>query len=305
MHTLISSPSLEPRTLPGCPPRRIVVATADDDGSAGAIEVASSLSAHSNSAVLAVAAVEPSSHVPRLAPSSETPFDDESRCAIPEAMQRALRDVPHSDRWTKRAFRGWPADVVNDAAASWDASLIIVGLGGHRTVDRLFGTETAINVIKHAKVPVLAVPDQTRGLPRHACAAIDFTEASVASALLAASLLADDGTLTLVHACTFAGLEVETDAVAQLYRQTAGNALAEVLAVVRRNTKRRVNGLMLDGEPTQTIVEFVRNERCDLVSLGGHAQGLVDRILIGSIRTRVLRAVDCSVLVAPPHRVGG
>jgi nucleotide-binding universal stress UspA family protein len=62
-----------------------------------------------------------------------------------------LNDVSGSEHWTKRAFRGWPANVVNEAADDWDASLIVIGLGRHSAVDRLFGTETAINVIEHAK----------------------------------------------------------------------------------------------------------------------------------------------------------
>ena len=191
-------------------------------------------------------------------------------------------------------------DVINAAAASWDASLILVGLGRHHAIDRLFGTETAINVIKHASLPVLAVPPHTRELPRRACAAIDFSSASLAAALLAASLLAEGGKLTLLHASPYKGAEAETDPIAQLYRSAAGHRLAEILAVVRKATPHHVDGLLLDGEPAEAVLEFVGNEHCDLVALGGHPQRLIDRILIGSVRTRVLRAADCAVLVAPP-----
>jgi nucleotide-binding universal stress UspA family protein len=279
---------------------RLVVATNGADDSSGAVQLAALLAERRGAAVLAVAVVEPTAHAPVHHARRESPFDGETRCDVPDVVSRALSSVPASARWTKRATRGWPADVINEAAATWDASLILLGLGRHYAIDRLFGTENAINVIKHASLPVLAVPAHMRELPRRACAAIDFTPASIAAAFLAASLLADDGTLTLLHASPYKCDEIETDPIAQLYRTTAGNRLAEVLAIVRKSTPHRVDGLLVDGEPSQAIVEFVHSEHCDLVALGGLAQTLVDRILIGSVRTRVLRSVDCAVLVAPP-----
>ena len=285
-------------------PFRIAVATNGDDDSLGAVALAAKLCDDHDAAVLAVAAVQ---HSPPLFPAgrSTSSIDDESRCEVPDNVQHVLSTVPTATAWTRRAFRGWPADVVNEAAATFDAALIIVGLGHHRAIDRLFGTETAINVIKHAAIPVLAVPSYTRDLPRHACAAIDFTDASTAAALHAASLLSRNGDLTLLHVSPYSGVEAETDPVAQLYLDAAGKKLAEVLAFVRRRTPNQVDGMIVDGEPTRAILDFIRTESCDLVALGGHAQGLVDRILIGSVRTRVLRAAGCSVLVAPPEGVGG
>jgi nucleotide-binding universal stress UspA family protein len=282
-------------------PLRAVVATNGDEDSKGAVELAARLTEHRDAVVMAVTVVGPSEHSAFQPHLSGTPIDNEALYDVPDAVVQRLEMIPASNRWTKRAYRGWPADVINSAAANWDASLIVLGLGRHQTIDRLFGTETAINVMKHASLPVLAVPAATRELPRRACAAIDFTPASMAAAVLAASLLGDNGKLTLLHASPFAGAEMNTDPVAQLYRDAAGKRLAEVLAVVRRKTTHQVNGLMLDGEPTDTIVDFVRSEQCDLIALGGHPQGLVDRILIGSVRTRVLRAVSCSVLVSPPE----
>jgi len=285
-------------------PLRLVVATRGDDESRGAVELAARFTEQRGAAVLAATVVPPMTDVPRQEARSDSPFEDESRCSVPIAVERALSVVDASAQWTKRATRGWPADTINDVATAWGASLILVGLGQHRPIDRLFGTETAINVIKHAASAVLAVPAQMRELPRRACAAIDFTPASMAAALLAASVLDDGGKLTLVHASPYQGIEIDTDPIAQLYRSTAGNRLAEVLAAIRRATPHRVEGLLVDGEPTQAIIDFVRDEHCDLVALGGHAQTLVDRILIGSVRTRVLRAVECAVLVAPPKLEG-
>jgi nucleotide-binding universal stress UspA family protein len=208
--------------------------------------------------------------------------------------------VPGADRWSKEVIVGWPADVINRVAGSWGASLIAIGLGRHGRVNRLFGTETAVAVMKRAKLPVLAVSAESRSLPHRACAAVDFTPASLAAATLAASLISTDGALLLVHACAFKGTNAQTGGLIDLYREGARAKLDEAVAEVRRHTRRRVEAVMIDGEPAETILGFAQREGCDLIALGGHEQGLVDRILLGSVRTRVLRGARCSVLVAPP-----
>src|SRR5689334_20790862 len=103
-------------------PLRLVVATSDDESSSGAIAVAARLTEQRNAAVLAATVAEPSEHLLCRPRRSGTPIDDEPRYDVPDAIVDALEAVPASKRWTKRAFLGWPADVVNSAAASWDAS---------------------------------------------------------------------------------------------------------------------------------------------------------------------------------------
>jgi nucleotide-binding universal stress UspA family protein len=227
-------------------------------------------------------------------------IDNESRQRTHDDVRERLRDVPGADHWSKEVVVGWPADVISTVARSWGASLIAIGLGRHGRVDRLFGTETAVAVIKRANVPVLAVSADVRSLPLRACAAVDFTRASLAAATLAASLISTDGTLSLVHACAFKGANAQAGDLIDLYRAGARTKLDKAVAEVKRHTRRRVEAVMIDGEPAETILGFAKRERCDLIALGGHEKGLVDRILLGSVRTRVLRGAKCSVLVAPP-----
>ena len=62
-----------------------------------------------------------------------------------------------------------------------------------------------------------------------------------------------------------------------------------------------VETVLLQGEAGQALLKYARAADVDLIRLGGHEQGLMDRILLGSIRTRVVRAATCSVLIAPPR----
>jgi nucleotide-binding universal stress UspA family protein len=196
-----------------------------------------------------------------------------------------------------------PPEEIPLVAERWGASLIVLGMGRHNRIDRIFGSETAIAVIRHANLPVLAVPAKASGLAARAVAAVDFTPASTAAASLAASLLADDGTLIVAHVCAFRGTQSRPGDLVDLYRAGAKAKLDEAVRAVKRTTNRAVEGMMLEGEPAKAIVAYARKTHCDLIALGGHDRKLVDRILLGSVRTRVIRDASCSVLIAPPARV--
>jgi nucleotide-binding universal stress UspA family protein len=288
------------------PERPILVATAGEDESRGALRVAAALAAASHARVVAlgVAAPFPHSFSARLTLRPPTSIDEKTRRDVHDRIRDSLREIPESDSWTVRAFTGTPADLVHEAAKEWNARMIVLGTGRHSRLDRIFGSETAVAVMRSARVPVLAVHKRATGLPERAVAAVDFTDASVAAATLAAQLLAPGGTLFLAHVCAFGEAKAKPGDLIDLYRAGAQAKLDEVVSLVRARAKRRVDGVMLTGEAGGAIVAFARRERCDLIALGGHPLALIDRILLGSVRTRVVRDAGCSVLIAPPD-LGG
>jgi len=284
-------------------PLRVLVATAGDADSVGALWVASALAREHSAEVMALGVTPPFPHAFPSMFSMKAPIsiDEKSRLHMLDDVRDCVREIPGAEQWGKSAVVGWPADIVPASAASWGASLIAIGIGRHGTLDRLFGTETAIAVMKQAKIPVIAVDAGVRALPQHACVAVDFTPASLAAASVAASLLAPHGTLSLVHACAFTGAHSQSGDLVDLYRTGAKAKLDRAVASLRRHTDRTVDGAMIDGEAAKTILSFAKERRCDLIALGGHEQGLIDRVLLGSVRTRVVRSAQCSVLIAPPR----
>lgn len=286
---------------------RIVVATAGDAESVGALWLASKLASHRLGSVLALGVTTPFPHAvtPMINPRSPASIDESGRLEMLADVQKTLVDIPGTASWSKRAIVGWPADVIDRTAASWKASLIVIGLGRHGRKERAFGTETAVAVFKHARVPVLAVSAQARELPRRVCAAVDFTPASLSAAALAASIVPADGTVFVVHACAFKGVKSQPGDLVDLYRTGARSELDAAVADIQRHARCRVEGTMIDGEPSESILGYAQRKRCDLIALGGHEQGLMNRILLGSVRTRVLRGANCSVLVAPPDVKAG
>ena len=237
-----------------------------------------------------------------LSLKQHTTVDEESRRDVLDAVRRSIADIPGADEWEKMAITGTPSEEINQIAERWGATMLILGLGRHNRLDRLFGSETAIAVMQHARVPVVAVPPTSRGLPERALVAMDFTDASTAAAMLAAQLVPQHGVLYVAHVCAFAGAAAEPGDLIDLYRAGAQAKMDAVVTKIRQHADCAIESVLLEGEPADAILRLAKRERCGLIALGGHEQGLVDRILLGSIRTKVLRGATCSVLIAPPGR---
>jgi nucleotide-binding universal stress UspA family protein len=55
------------------------------------------------------------------------------------------------------------------------------------------------------------------------------------------------------------------------------------------------------GSPARCIVERARSLPADLIALGTHGAGGVQRLLLGSVAEKVVRTAPCPVLTVPPH----
>jgi len=57
-----------------------------------------------------------------------------------------------------------------------------------------------------------------------------------------------------------------------------------------------VETAVVDGAPSRKIVEYADDEDCDLIVMGTHGRGGIDRLLLGSVAERVVRAAEVPVL---------
>jgi len=294
-----------PITAPRSNENRILVAAAGDRESRGALLLASALAQRDAAKVMLLGVSTPIPHNVSTLVSMRrpVPIDEVSRRAVLEDVEDSVSQIPGANQWTKQAVVGFTADAISEMAATWQASMILLGIGRHGRLKRLLSHGTAVDVMRRASVPVLAVHPNATALPTHAMAAVDFTAASMTSAELAARLLGDDGILTVAHVCAFGNVEPREGDLVDLYRAGARAKLEQVVRDLRSRTKHRVVGVMLKGEPGDAILAYARRMQCDLIALGGHEQGLMDRILLGSVRTQILRGARCSVLIAPPKAV--
>jgi nucleotide-binding universal stress UspA family protein len=283
--------------------RRFLVATTGEPESRGALRFTAALSEQfTNASVLALGVSIPFPHnvSTLLSLRQGTTIDEESRREVLETVRHAIAHVPGAEAWEKMALVGTPPEEINRVAERWGATMLILGLGRHNRLDRIFGSETAIEVMRHASIPVVAVPATSRGLPEHALVAMDFTPASITAATLAAELVPSHGALYVAHVSAFAGAPAEPGDLIDLYREGARTRLDSVVQKIRQHADCAIETVLLEGEPADAILKFAKREHCGLIALGGNERGLVDRILLGSIRTKVLRGATCSVLIAPP-----
>ena len=282
-------------------PFRILVASAAEPDSIGAIRLAAKLARRHSASVHALIVATPFPHtfpsIASLAPPALV--DDGNRRNALGLLRHQLSLIRGTGEWAIRATTGFAAERINDAATRWPASLVIMGTGEHGRIGRLFGSDTTVDVATHARVPVLAVPRKARELPTNAVAAVDFTPSSVAAARMAATLLGANGTLTLLHASSLISDEAAAGTLTDLYTTGARDRLAVIAEYIARRAKRKVMTALASGNVVDRLLERVEAGHCDLIAVGAHERTLLERLLVGRVRVQVLRAAPCAVLVMP------
>jgi nucleotide-binding universal stress UspA family protein len=191
-------------------------------------------------------------------------------------------------------------------ASDRSATMIVMGLGQHELVDRWFGTETALQVMRLAHVPVLAVPADGGTLPRNAVIAVDFSEFSRDAARALIDLAEPGGAVHLVHVLWRPATETPwvggIDWIEER-RDLAREQIEALEETLRQNTDVTVHTHIADGDPARQVLRLADEVGADIIAAGSHGAGFLGRILMGSVSTRVVRGATCSVLVSPPRDV--
>jgi nucleotide-binding universal stress UspA family protein len=229
---------------------------------------------------------------------------DAARAAVAQALAGRVA-AEQLERLTVQSGR--PAAVLRDAAHEMDAGLVVLGGKHHSALGRWVVGSTAHTLTRVLDVPLLvAVADAPI---RRLLAAVDLSEAAgptIHAAERFAELLG--ATLRVLHVVEPIPLLPDTPLHLndeELFDRTLNHleryvwplvTLAETVTAVRR------------GLAAETIAAEAAEDGSDLVIVGSHGKGWVDRILIGSVTERVLSALPASVLVVPvagpAHRLG-
>jgi nucleotide-binding universal stress UspA family protein len=217
--------------------------------------------------------------------------------------ERVRKTVRTGDAWKIQVRIGPIAATVVAAAREIDASLIVLGLGKHRPVDRLLGDEIAAQVVRRSSIPVLAVPSDATAPLRRAVVGIDFSRASIRAARAAVSLTTPPGHVWLAHVKPPLEIPSETyEGASVIYTQGVLGAFKKIEERLETVDLLEVRPVVLEGKVIDELLAFAASHRADLLVTGAHGRTLVERLLIGSVTTKVLRAARCSVLVIPPYR---
>ncbi|MDS0283105.1 universal stress protein [Haloarcula onubensis] len=104
--------------------------------------------------------------------------------------------------------------------------------------------------------------------------------------------------LYVVDTGNFATLPVETtwDGVTEMLREEGELAVSEFAEMAGEAP---VETAIRDGNPSDEIVGYSRENDCDAVVMGTHGRAGIDRLLLGSVAERVVRAAPVPVVAVP------
>jgi nucleotide-binding universal stress UspA family protein len=287
----------------------VIVATDGTTSADAAVRAAMQLTGRSGASVVVLGVLEP---MPLVAADyglllPPTDADDARRTALLGRLKAQVLEIagPGHD-WTIEMKQGDPATVVARTALDLRARVILLGIGHHDVLDRLFGGEVALHTLRLSRVPVLAVGATFKGLPTRAIIATDFSAASVRAARAALELFDTLKMVYLVHVAPRLELQPEEFAAwMTAYGEGVEPAFARMKAELNLPRGVAVETLTLQGKPSKELIELARSSKADIVVTGSRGAGLIDRILVGSTATGLIRGATCSIFAVPAPLGGG
>lgn len=206
-------------------------------------------------------------------------------------LERRLRDAAgaHDARVTVNVLRGSVARTIAHAARDLRSPYLVMGLGSHRPLERLLGGDTAARAVHHADCPVLAVTPAFTALPQVVVAGVDFSDVSAHAVRMAVPLLAPGGALHVVHAARPAAAPSDG----------SDRRLAAFVAGLDLPSHLPVRTAWLEGAPAERLLAYAAEVEAGMLVVGRHGRGMLDRLFVGSVASRVLRGAERAVLVVP------
>lgn len=214
------------------------------------------------------------------------------------ALGEQLGSIPD---WPVHVRVGSPAGSIVREAESLGAAMIVVGLRHHGFTDRLLRDETSLHVARGARVPVLAVSAGLESLPRRVVVGVDFSRASLLAARAALSVMDERGSLLLAYVRPDGGVDDEScEGIGVIEREGVAAAFEHLRADIAAPPGIEVETIVVEGEPAAELRAIAARRAADLIAIGSHRHEKVERWLLGSVTTDLLRDGRTSVLVVPP-----
>ena len=104
--------------------------------------------------------------------------------------------------------------------------------------------------------------------------------------------------LYVVDTGSFATLPVETtwDGMTEMLREEGQQAVSTFAEMTGDEP---VETAVREGNPSGEIVDYAERYDCDAIVMGTHGRGGIDRLLLGSVAERVVRAAPVPVVTMP------
>jgi nucleotide-binding universal stress UspA family protein len=216
-------------------------------------------------------------------------------------VRKQLTDITGSEkRWPIEVRTGDPATTIADAAQACDAALIVMGLGEHQLIDRALGTETALHTVRVARTPVFAVPQTYGSLPTRAVVGADFSDASVAALRFAFVLLPTLTRVSLVHIAPRWDMQPTAYIRWQEeYERGMVPALERMIKQLEVPPTVTVTNVIREGKTAKELLKTADESGADVIVVGSRGLGFLDRVLVGSTASGIIRGAQVAVFTLP------
>ena len=226
-------------------------------------------------------------------------LDEERKKVLADRVAYQINTFADGEGWLSEVKYGQPARVIARTARESRARMIVMGLGHHGLIERLAGSETSLQVARLTDTPILAVTPDFDSLPRRVLIATDFSPTSIRAARVALTLVPDYATIYLAHVkprLPVAAPGWEMWGVT--YESSLPPAFERLRAALGIPSEYSVENVILRGDPVKEILDFARAAEVELIACGSQGHDFLERLLVGSVATGLLRAARCSVMVA-------
>jgi nucleotide-binding universal stress UspA family protein len=231
-------------------------------------------------------------------------LDEMRRVSMLEDIRRTVSISAVGDpQWRAEVKVGSPARTLADEAKRLNATMLVMGIGRHNPLDRLFGTETTLATLRESEIPVLAVGMNFPVAPTHAVVGMDFSAACLQATRLAMTLVGAQGRITLVHVRPrFEHPSADWQAWDADYGRTLPPLFEQVREQLQVPATMQLETEVVRGDPAPALLSFAQQGNADLIALGTQRHGFIERLVVGSVATRVMRTARCAVLAVPATR---
>ena len=205
--------------------------------------------------------------------------------------------------------QGNPAPTIVDYAERYDQDLIVMPTHGREGLSRYLVGSVTEKVVRLSSVPVLTVrmqPDETLVFPyEDVLVPTDGSTAATYAAdhvlSLAASLDATVHVLSVVDDSVL-GLDVRSTVSGEESERVATEAVEEVVSQAEARGVTDTVGSVERGSPVEAILDYIDSNDVHVVGLGTTGRTGTDRILLGSVAEKTVRAAPVPVMtVAEPE----
>ncbi|MGE5144914.1 MAG: universal stress protein [Acidobacteriota bacterium] len=220
--------------------------------------------------------------------------------AVRERLNVALEGVvPWKALHNADVREGWAPAVLDDVVRETGADLVILGAKHHTALGRWLGGSTVHNLARMLRAPLLVTGEPPAKI-RRVLVALDAS-AAARPTYEAARRLADlfDAEIKALHVIEPLPILPETPPPvngAEYLRLMEEDCTEKVWPLVGPDAERAIRHAVADIG----IAAEAKAWQADVVVVGSHGKGLVERMLVGSVTERLLSDLPSPILVVVP-----